>query len=163
MALRLAAITPRSVMRPVTYRAGVTSKRSSPLASPPNDFHRLDSSVAGATGHLRDFAAGALLDRNFSHAVDHAKVDGGRWQRHIEGHAIVMGGQRLEIGADLVADIALCRRPVCPDDRHVDKTVLHQVPTVLSGITVCGHAMVQELPGRQGSALITRRVSSTQT
>ena len=115
---REALSTPRSVISPVTSRAGVTSKRVvRDRRAVRHDLHRLDPAIRGAAGHGRLLLGAALLDRNFGHAVRQREVDGRRRQRHIERHVVVLGGERLQISADLVADVALRGDAVGADDR----------------------------------------------
>ena len=45
-----------------------------------------------------------------------AEIDGRRRHRDIERHAVVVRGERLQIGADLVADVAVGGRAVGADD-----------------------------------------------
>ena len=61
-------------------------------------------------------AGASFLDGNFLQAVADRPVDGGTRQRDVKRHAVVARGERLEVGADLVADIALRRGAVGADD-----------------------------------------------
>ena len=85
-----------------------------------NHAHGFDAPVGGAAGHGRHLVGAALLDRNLPDAVVDTKVDGRRRQCNIERHAIVMRGERLQVGPDLVADIAIGGHPVGADDREID-------------------------------------------
>ncbi len=136
----VAGQTPRSVISPVTSRAGVTSKAGLPTRRAVGRHPHLgDRAVGGGALHMGDLAAVAFLDRDFADAVGHRPVDGGRRQRHVERHAVVMGGQRLEVGADLVADIALPGGAVGAGDDHVDQPVLHQMAAGIVGhVLMCG-------------------------
>ena len=89
-------------------------------------------------------------------AVIDAEIDGRRRQRDIERHAIVVRGERLQIGADLVADVAVGGDPVGADDHEIDHAVLHQMAAGIVGNDRVRHAVMAELPGRQRGALIAR-------
>ena len=121
-----------------------------------NHAHGLDAPVGGAAGHGRHFVGAALFDRNLSDAVVDTKVDGRRRQCNIERHAIVVGGERLQVGADLVADIAIGGHPVGADDREIDHAVLHQMTAGVIRDYRMRHAMVAKFPCRERSALIAR-------
>ena len=121
-----------------------------------NHAHGFDASVGGAAGHGRHFVGAALLDRNLPDAVIDTKVDGRRRQRNIERHAIVVGGERLQIGPDLVADIAIGGHPVGADDGEIDHAVLHQMAAGIVRDHRVRHAVMAEFPGGERSALIAR-------
>ena len=112
--------------------------------------------VGGAAGHGRDLLGAALLDRNLADAVIDTKVDGRRRQRNIERHAVVVGGERLQIGADLVADIAIGGHPVGADDGEIDHPVLHQMAAGVVGDHRVRDTVMTEFPRGQRSALIAR-------
>ena len=114
-----------------------------------HDPYRLDPPVGGSPGHGRDLLAAALLDRDLAQPVTDAEIDGRRRQRHIERHAIVVRGERLEISADLVADIAIGGDPVGADDDEIDHPVLHQMAAGVVGNDGMRHAVMAELPRRQ--------------
>ena len=121
-----------------------------------NHAHGLDAPVGGAAGHVRHFVGAALFDRNLPDAVIDTKVDGRRRQCNIERHAIVVRGERLQIGPDLVADVAIGGDPVGADDGEIDHAVLHQMAAGVVGDHGVRHAVVAEFPGGQRSALIAR-------
>ena len=87
----------------------------------------------------------------------------GDGKRHIEGNAVVEGGERLEIGADFVADIAACSGPVSAGDAEIDLPVLHQVTAHIIDDNRMRDAVAVQLPGGQASSRSRGRVSSTQT
>ena len=89
-------------------------------------------------------------------AVIDTKVDGRRRQRNIERHAIVVRGERLQIGSDLVADVAIGGHPVGSDDGEIDHAMLHQMAAGVVGDHRVRHAVMAEFPGGQRSALIAR-------
>ena len=82
----------------------------------------------------------------------------------VEGHAVVARRQRLQVGADLVADVAGRRRAVGADDDHVDLAVLHEVAA-----RRCRRSTVWATPWFRSSQAVRLapwlrgRVSSTQT
>ena len=67
-----------------------------------------------------------------------------------------MGGERLEIGADLVADVALRGDAVGAGDDEIDEPVLHQVAAGVVGDHRVGNALLGELEGGERGALIAR-------
>jgi hypothetical protein len=114
------------------------------------------TAVGGAAGHVRHFVGAALLDRDLPDTVIDTKVDGGRWQCNIERHAIVVGGKRLQVGPDLVANIAIGGHPVGTDDREIDHAVLHQMAAGVIRNHCVWNAVVAEFPRRERGALIAR-------
>ncbi len=76
-------------------------------------------------------------------------VDGGMGQRHVERHAIVLGGQRLQVGADLVRDIAIRSHAVGADDAEIHEVLLHQMAAGIVGDDGVRHAVAAELEGRE--------------
>ena len=107
-------------------------------------------------GHGRDLLGAALLDRNFGDAVGDGEVDRRRRQRHVKWHVVVVRRERLEIGPDLVADVAVGGDAVGADDDEIDQPVLHQVAAGIVGDHRVRHAVLAELPGGERSALIAR-------
>ena len=101
-------------------------------------------------------SARALLDRNFGEPVTHRPIDRRRRQRHVERHAVVLGRERFEIGADLVANVAVRGDAVGPHDREVDHAVLHQMAAGIVADHRMRHAVLAQLPGGERSALIAR-------
>ena len=104
---------------------------------------------------MRDLARVALLDRDGA-AVLKAPVDGRERQRHEERDVVVARGERLEIGADLVGDVAGRRGAVGADDAEIDLSLLHQMPAGIVGDQRMRHAMRAELERGERSALIAR-------
>src|SRR5262249_20026619 len=121
-----------------------------------HDAHGLDAAVGGAAAHGCDFVGPALFDRHLGKPIRHREIDGWRRQAYIERHAIVLGCERLEIGADLVADVAVGGDPVRPHDHHVDHAVLHQVAAGIIRDHRVRHAVLAELPGSERGALVAR-------
>src|SRR5215468_4275997 len=83
-------------------------------ASVGSDLHRGDRAVRKLAAHELHLVAAALLDGNGAAILD-APVDGGEGERHEEGNVIVPRGERLQIGADLVGDVAGRRGAVGTD------------------------------------------------
>ena len=67
--------------------------------------------LLGPAFDMRDLACVTPLDRDRRAALD-LPVDRRRGQRYVERDIVVTGGQRLQIGADLVCDVAARRRAV---------------------------------------------------
>ena len=84
------------------------------------------------------------------------KVDGRRRQRNIERHAVVVRGERLQIGSDLVADVAGGGHAVGSDDHKIDHAVLHQMAAGVVGDHGVRDAVMPEFPGGERGALIAR-------
>ncbi len=93
------------------------------------------------------FLGGALFDRDFCQAVARIPVYCCRGQRDIERDAIVERGERLEISANLVGNIAVAGCPVGARDYDVDLAVLHQVPAGVIDDQRVGHVVPREFPG----------------
>ena len=72
------------------------------------DANRDDRPVRGLAGDGSDLGFAAFLDGDLADAVGDSPVDGGGWHGDVERHAIVLGGKRLEVGADLVGGVARC-------------------------------------------------------
>ena len=64
--------------------------------------------------------------------------------------------QRLEIGADLVGNVAAARRAVGSRDDDVDKSVLHQVSAGIVHDQRVRHAALCQFPCRQLRTLVAR-------
>ena len=114
-----------------------------------------DAAVLGHAAQCRHLLGGALLDGDVA-AVVERPVDRRAGQRDIEGHAVVLGRQRLEIGADLVADVAARRRPVRADDAEIDLAALHQMAAGIVDDHRVRHAVAAQLPSGQRGALVAR-------
>ena len=81
-----------------------------------------------------------IVPRHAQHLVGVARLDGHRragrqrevegWRGHrgIERNAVVGGGERLVVGADLVADVAIGRDPIGAHDDDVDLAAPQQEP-----------------------------------
>jgi hypothetical protein len=104
-------------------------------------------------GHLLS-AAG--LDRDLGHAIANRPVDRGSGQGHIKGHAVVVGGQGLEVGADLVAHIAAAGGAIGAHDHRIHLAVLHQMAAGVVHDHGVGYALLAQLIGRERGALVAR-------
>ena len=98
----------------------------------------------------------ALLDGDFLQAVADGPVDGRARQRDVKRHAVVARGERLEVGADLVADIALRRGAVGADDAEIDQAVLHEMAARVVDDDGVRHAVLVEFPRGERRALVAR-------
>src|SRR5690606_11152201 len=111
--------------------------------------------VGGAAGNARHLGRVPLLDRDLVAVLDRP-VDAGVGQADIERHPVVVRRQRLEVGADLVADVAAARGAVGAGDAQVDLPALHQVTAGIVGDHGVRHAVLAELPGGQAGPLVAR-------
>ena len=68
-------------------------------------------------------------------------------QGDIEGDVIVPGGQRLQIGADLVRDVAMAGGPVGADEGEIDLAMLHEMAAGIVGDDGVGDAVSAKLKG----------------
>ncbi len=75
--------------------------------------------VLVAAGDREDLLRLAGLDGDRGPGVERG-IERGRRQRDVERHAVVGGGERLVVGADLVADVAVAGDAVGADDDDVD-------------------------------------------
>ena len=112
--------------------------------------------VGCAAADVGHFSGASFLDGDLAHAVGKAPVDGRGGQGDIEGHAIVMRRQRLEIGADLVADVAGARGAVGADDGQIDQPVLHEMAAGVVGDHRMRHPFAQQFESGEARALIAR-------
>jgi len=67
-----------------------------------------------------------------------------------------VGGQRFQIGADLVADVAGRRGAVAADEAEIDLAVLHQMAADIVGDDDVRHPVLAQFPGGQAGALVAR-------
>ena len=91
-------------------------------------------------GHARDLVAAALLDGDRA-AVLEAPIDGRAGQRHEERHVVVARGERLEIGADLVGDVAGRGGAVGAHHAEIHALRLHEMAAGIVGDERMRHAM----------------------
>ena len=98
---------------------------------------------------LAHLARGALLDRDAGQPVVDGPVDGRRRHGRVEGHAVVVGGKRLEVRADLVGHIAAGAHAICAHQHEVDVPVLHQVTARVVDDQRVRHTVRGQLPRRQ--------------
>ena len=74
----------------------------------------------------------------------------------VEGYAVVVCGQGLQVGADLVAGVTVGGNTVRAGDAEVDLARPHQVaPGVVDDHGV-RHAVLEKLPGGEAGALVAR-------
>ena len=73
---------------------------------------------------------------------------------HIKRHPVVECGQRFQIGADLVADIAARGDAVAADEHQVHLTALHQVPARVVSHQRVRHTGLRQFPSGQAGALV---------
>ena len=104
---------------------------------------------------MGDLTRIALLDGDGA-AVGDGPVDGRIGQRHEEGNVVVARGERLEVGADLVGDVAAACGAIGADDAEIDELLLHQITAGVVGDDGVRHAMGPELERRQRRPLIAR-------
>ena len=104
---------------------------------------------------MRHLARVALLDR-YRAAILDVPVDRRRRQRDIEWDGVIRGRERLQIGADLVRDIARRARAVGAGDAEIDLAVAHQMAAGIIGDHRVGDAVLAEFPGGQAGALVAR-------
>src|ERR1700722_16757232 len=120
------------------------------------DHHARDPAIVEAPRHVGDFTRIALLDLDLLEAVMNRPVDRGMRQSDIEGHVIGFGGERFQIGADLVGGVAARGDAIGADDAEVDAPMLHQMAAGIVGDDRMRHAMLAEFEGGQRGALIAR-------
>ena len=72
-------------------------------------------------------------------------------------------GERLQIGADLVGDVAVGGDAVGADDAEIDLPALHEMPPALSAMIVCGTPCAPSSQAVSEAPWLRGRVSSTQT
>ena len=161
----LAAHRPRSVISPVTSRAGVTSKAGLAAGCPAAPTRTVAIVPVGQPpGHVGDLGGGAFLDRDLRHPVGQRPVDGGGRHRDPERHVVVARRQRLQIGADLVGHVAGAGHPVGADDRpDRPSPCCIRCPPALSATTVCGTPCLPSSQAVSAAPWLRGRVSSTQT
>ena len=67
-----------------------------------------------------------------------------------------MRRQRLQVGADLVGDVAASGGAVGAGDAEIDLAVAHQMPAGIVGDHGVRHAVLEQLPGGEAGALVAR-------
>src|SRR5690606_30182677 len=108
------------------------------------------------TFDVRDLVGVALLDRDLLETIARLPVEGRRWQRDVERNVVVMRGQGLQIGADLIGDMAGVCRTIRSCQNKVYEAMLHQVAADVIRDDRVRDAVLPQFPGGQASALITR-------
>ncbi len=104
---------------------------------------------------MRHLLSAALFDRDVRAAFQRP-VDGAARQGDIERHAVIPRGERLEVGANLVGDIAVRGRAVGAGDAQVDLSGLHQVPAGVVRDDGVRHAVRAQFEGGERRALVAR-------
>ena len=87
--------------------------------------------------------------------VGAGEIDGRAGRRDVERDAVVGGGERLQVGADLVGDVPVGGDAVGADDHRIDLAVAHQEAGRVVGDEGAGNAVLVEFPGCQ-QALVAR-------
>ena len=119
--------TPRSAMRPVTRWLGVTSKAGFRPRCPrgrPELARFRPPRCAPGRGWSRAKRAPRWGCRRGR------RPPSSRWWRgkgDVEGNPVVARRERLQVGADLVADVAPPGGAVGADEHHVDEPALHEM------------------------------------
>ncbi len=131
------AITPYSVMMPAMSAAG---------------RHVEGRIVDGVVGGDADFVGGALLDRDPG-AVGEREVERRARRGDVERDAVVRGGDRHAVGADLVRRVAVARDAVGADDDGGDRLALHRDRGRRIDDERARHAGFAQLEHRQPRAL----------
>src|SRR5205085_2578666 len=88
---------------------------------------RGDSTAGGQARYRGYLIAASFFDRDLRETIGECPVDGRARRRHVERHARVERGERFEIRADLVGDVAVRGGPIGPDNGQIDASALHQV------------------------------------
>ena len=100
--------TPASVIRPVMSSAGVTSKAG------------FQTAVVTSRPATARTSAPSRCSISISAPVGRRGVQGRARPGDVERDAVMAGGDRQRVGADLVRDVAVGRHPVAADDHRVD-------------------------------------------
>ena len=101
-------------------------------------------------------SSGARSSIGISAAVGKREIEGRDRGGDVKRQAAVARGQRLQIGADLVADVAIGGDAVGADDRHVDLAALHQMAAGIVHDQGVGNLLLAKFEGCQGCALVAR-------
>ena len=131
----VASQRPRSVIRPRHQpRRRHVERRIGRRAVQRRDAHRGDACRprCGRSSSVTSAAARSSIGISAtpSDTVQSIVEDG---QRDPERHVVVVRRQRLQVGADLVGDVAGARDAVGADDHQIDLAVLHQMPAGIVG------------------------------
>ena len=145
---------PRSVIRPVTSRAGVTSNAGLAAGVSGGLMHLIDNAIGAPALDPGDFFLSPFFDGDLCNAVINGPVNGRGRQRDIEGHIVVARGEGLQIGADLVAHVATRRGAVRTGDNQINQTMLHQMSAGIVDDQRVRHAMLAKFPGGEARPLI---------
>ena len=101
---------------------------------------------------MRHLADGALLDRDLV-AVGAAEIDRGKRRGDVERDRVPVRQHGERIGADLVGDVAVRRRPIGADDHAAHPLALHQMTRHVVGDERHGDAVLLQLPRGEPRAL----------
>ena len=104
---------------------------------------------------MGDFFLRPLLDRN-ELALGQRGVEGRDGRGDVKGNAAIPGRQGLEIGADLVAGVAVPGDAVGADDDEVDLALLHQVSAGVVDDQRMRNALLSQFESRERGALVAR-------
>ena len=115
-----------------------------------------DPAIVRKAGHMCHLFRTALLDGNGGHAVVDLEVNRGRRRGDVKRHTMRLGRERLQIGADLVANVARRRRAIGADDHAIHLSVLHEVTADIVDDDGMRHPVLPKLPGGESGALIAR-------
>ena len=157
MPLSVAAQTPRSVTSAVTRREGVTSKPKFRAGDPSGTSRTFEIEPSAASPLICVTSEGSRSSIGMSDTpslIRQSMVELGK--RDIEGNAIVMRRERLQISADLVAYVAGARGAVAADDAEIDQTVLHQMAAGVVRDHSMRDSFARKLKGGETRALIPR-------
>ncbi len=139
----------------LTSQPGVTSKAGLATSSPAGIWRSADGTPRPSRPWTKaEFLAVAFLDRDVG-AVGAGEIDGRARRGDVEGDAVVGAGQRLEVGADLVGDVAVGGDAVGADDHRIDPAAAHEQAGGVVGDQRVRHAVLFEFPGGE-QALVAR-------
>jgi predicted nucleic acid-binding protein len=113
-------------------------------------------SVFEAPHDRRHLAGVALLDLDFGEAVADRPVDRSVRRRDVERRAVGARRESLEIGADLVGEVAARGDPIRAHDHQIDASALHEMAAGVVDDDGVRHAVLGEFERGQRRALIAR-------
>src|SRR5262249_14594939 len=130
---------------------GVVARRAAGCGDLDGD----DLALCGASTQGEYLIRAALLDWNVA-ARGQRPVAGRVRAGEMKRYAVVDGGQRLQVGADLVRHVAVAGDAVGADDTQIDEPPLHEMAAGIVDDDRVRYAMRAELEGGQRCALIAR-------
>src|SRR5438270_84302 len=95
---------------------------------------------------MTHFFGAAFFDGNFMNAIANGPIERRRGQRNVKRNGVILRGERLEIGADLVGYVTGVSRPVGPDHHGVHFAALHQMPAGVVRDDGVWNAVLAEFP-----------------